>query len=242
LTAARTDPSLRPVPLVASRSSKKEDRIVRTKLLVLTALVLLVSTPTSAAVGRGTSLFSLQLSHGTADLTSDAGGGYITAYDHSEIGAGAQFWHLFSDNYAFALSGGVGFFSEKDEPGTAAPPGSSEFKYTQSSFFVRAGGDRMVQVGDQALLYFGPGFEFWSGKATFDADTPTEDEREPTKRFSISGRIGGIMTIGPSWGLHINVGRKIGYATVEQDGAKATWWPSSVDAQSGIVFVFGGGQ
>lgn len=215
---------------------------MRTKLLILTALVLLVSAPASAAIGRGASLFSLQLSHGIADLSSPAGAGFITAYDHSEIGAGAQFWHLFSDNYAFTLSGGIGFFSEKDEPGTAAPPGSSEFKYKQSSFLVRVGGDRMVQVGDQALLYFGPGFEFWSGRATLNVDTPAEDEREPTQRFSLSGRIGGIMTIGPSWGLHINVGRKIGYATVEEDGAKATWWPSSIDAQSGIVFVFGDAQ
>lgn len=203
---------------------------------VLSAALALTLASPALAVSQGASLFAIQLSTGTADLYSDAGGGYITAYDHSEIGVGAQYWMMMTDDYALAISGGIGFFGETDEPGDLALPGDPDFEYSQSSFNVRVGGDRMVNLSDSAVLYFGPGFEFWSGKADFGTV-----ESENVTRLSLSGRVGAIMRMG-SWGLNIDVGHKLGYATAEEDGAKATWWPSSVDSRGGLVFIFGGAQ
>lgn len=211
------------------------------KTLAMALLLAVVAMP-AHALTKGTSMFAIQLTNGTADLydPSGVGGGYITAYDHSEIGVQAQFWSLMSDDYAFTVAGGLGFFGETDEPGTNAAPGDGDFKYTQSSFNVRVGGDRMVSIGDRAVVYFGPGIEFWSGKAKFEtAGSPTV-ETENVSRISLNGRLGGTMMIGKNWGMTGHVGHRIGHASAEDQGAKATWWPSSFESAGGLVFTFGG--
>jgi hypothetical protein len=185
-------------------------------------------------------MFAIQLSNGVADLTGpEDGTGYITAYDHSEWGAQAQYWKMMGPDYAFWVSAGASWFSEENEPGDNALPGSETFEYSQTSWNVRIGGDRVVNVGDRAAIYFGPGIEYWSGHAEFgDAFPSTPD----VTRISLVGRMGGLMTIGSSWGLTGHIGHRIGYATAEEAGAKATWWPSSFDGAVGLAFVFGGSQ
>ncbi len=210
------------------------------RLLALVTVAMFAAAP-AHALGKGASLFSIQLSNGTADLVEpEAGNGFISAYDHSELGAQVEFWHLLSDDYAFTASGGIGFFSETDEPGTNAPAAAPEAKYTQSSFSLRVGGDRVVKIGDRAIVYFGPGLQFWSGKAKFEGFAPTDVESETVTRISLSSRIGANMMIGPNWGVGCHLGRLIGRASAEDAGAKASWWPSSLDAAGGIVFQFGG--
>jgi len=137
------------------------------------------------------------------------------------------------------VAGGLGFFSEENEPGTAASPGDPTVKYSQSSFHVRLGGDRVVDVGERATFYFGPGVEYWSGKAKFES-TPPAVETENVTRISLAGRMGAIMKMGSSWGFHGEIEHKMGYATAEDTGAKATWWPSSVGGHGGLLFMFGG--
>jgi hypothetical protein len=206
-------------------------------------LALMIAAPATAAVGAGTSMFAIQLAKGRADLVApESGTGYVSAYDHSEWGVQGQYWRMMSDDYALTLSGGVGMFSETNEPGDNATPGDEDFEYSQSSWNVRIGGDRVVSVGDRALLYFGPGIEYWSGTAKFDYGSLGSEESEAVTRISLSARIGAMMNIGPSWGLSFQVGSRLGYATVEDAGAKATWWPSSTEGAGGITFVFGGTQ
>jgi len=211
--------------------------------LVLVAAVGLAAFATPAlAVGKGSCMLAIQLGSGTADLydpSSAATSGYITAYDHSELGVRGQFWKMMSDDYAVTLAGGIGFFSEEDEPGTAASPGDPTDKYTQSSYHVRVGGDRVVSVGDRATLYFGPGVEFWNGKAKFESGT-TSVETEGVTRISLAGRMGAIMKIGSNWGFHGEIEHKMGHASAEDRGAKVTWWPSSVGGHGGLLFMFGG--
>lgn len=215
------------------------------RIVAFAALLLVACAPGAWALGKGTSMFALQLAHGIADFAGPGDGTYIDAFDHSEVGIQGQFWYMMSSDYAMAISGGYGFFSESDEPGDSTTAKEKK-KYSQAAFNVRVGGDRVVKLGDRALLYFGPGVEFWSGKAKFEnfAFPPPLDksavETGSTKRFSLSARIGGTMLIGPAWGLTGHVGHKVGYATVTDKGSKATWWPSSVDAAGGVVFVFGG--
>lgn len=74
-------------------------------------------------------------------------------------------------------------------------------------------------------------FEGFGGRAV---------ESASVTRISLSGRMGGTMMIGSGWGLTGAMGHKIGHASAEDQGARATWWPSSFDAQGGLVFVFGG--
>jgi hypothetical protein len=215
---------------------------MRSKSLVLAALLVVLSAPSAWAVGKGTSMFAIQLTSGTADLIEPESGGYSTAYDHSEVGVQAQYWNMMAEDYAFTVAAGIGFFSETDEPGDNSTPGDGDFKYTQSSFNVRVGGDRIVKIGDRAIVYFGPGIEFWNGKAKFEDQSTGggELETEATTRFGLSGRIGATMMLSETFGFTMHGGHRIGYASADDQGAKVTWYPSSFDAAGGVVFVFGG--
>ena len=208
------------------------------RTVILATALLALAAGQAAAVGMGSTLVSFQLGNGIADLAQPSGTGYITSFAVSELEPKLEISHLFKEDYAFNLGAGVGTFSETDKPGTAAAPGDPEIKTTVSSFFVRVGGDRIVKVGERALFYFGPGVEYWSGKYKYTAGTFVE-ESESAARVSLSGRVGGTMMLGESWGFTCNVGRKVGVASMKWDGAEANWTPSSTDASGGLVFLFG---
>ncbi len=208
------------------------------------ALVALMSASTALAAAKGSTVFALQVSNGTADLYDAGGishgGNYVSAFDHTEIGAQAQVWHFMADDYAMSLSFGLGMFSETDKPGNNPDAGAADIKYTQNSFNVRVGGDRFVKLGERASLYFGPGIEFWNGKAKYETGEATSSwEGESVTRYSLSGRIGALMQLSNSVSLGCQLGRKVGMASVTDRGAKASWWPSSFDAAGGLVFGLG---
>lgn len=206
---------------------------------ILSALALIALTATvSSAQG---SFLALQFMSGTADLAIEDGLGYAAAYDHSEWGGRVEFWNMMSEDYAFNLSATYSAFGEENKPGVNSTPGDPVFRYTQNAWAIRAGGDRVVRLGDRSYLFFGPGIEYWTGKATFEFETaPTVTvEGENVSRISLSGRIGAHMMIGENWGLTLQGGHKLGYASYEEQGAKSTWWPSSMDASGGLLFRFG---
>jgi hypothetical protein len=209
---------------------------------LLSALALLATTATASSAA--TSYLALQLTSGTADFASVVQTGttdYSGAFSHSEWGFKGEFWQMMSDDYAVTFAAGMGLFSEVDQPGASAPAGAGDFKYTQSAWTVRLGGDRVVALGERSYLFFGPGIEVWSGKAKFEDETPPASsyETESTTRISLSGRLGAHMMIGEGWGVTLQSGHKIGRASAEELGAKTTWWPSSFDAAGGLIFRFG---
>src|SRR5262245_13290868 len=84
----------------------------------------------AAPIQKGASILAIQVTEGTADFIGPlSGGGYVTAYDHSELGVQAQYMRFIHDDCAFNLSGGVGFFKETDEPGSTATVGAQDIKY-----------------------------------------------------------------------------------------------------------------
>ena len=206
---------------------------------LLCAFALLAITTTSS-LAKGPTYFGLQVGMGTADLAAEFGTGYGEAYDHSEYGLKLELWSMMSEDYAFTVSGGIGTFGEEDEPGTNAAPGSGSFKYSQSSWNIRFGGDRVVKLSERAILFFGPGFEYWGGTAKFEDAVFGTYETEATGRFSLHGRIGAHMMVAENWGFTMQVGQKVGRASYEEAGAKSSWWPSSTDGSLGLVFAFGG--
>lgn len=212
---------------------------MRTRIALLVTVFALTAAGSAAAAGKGSTMFSIQIGHGQADLVQPAGAGYITSFAVSELEPKVELSHLFKDDYAFNVSAGIGMFSETDKPGTAAAPGDPDLETKVSSFYVRVGGDRIVSVGERATLYFGPGIEYWSGKYEY-TQGPLTEESESTTRISLSGRIGGTMMLGESFGFTLNAGHRLGVASAKWDGAEASWNPSSSSASGGLLFVFGG--
>jgi len=213
-------------------------------LLIAVALLAIAATASVAADGPKSTFLGLQVTSGNADLAGEFGSGSAAAYDHSEYGFKLEYWNLMSADYAFTLSGGLGMFSEENKPGTNASPGIGTFTYSQSSWNIRVGGDRFVPLGERAFVFFGPGIEYWTGKAKFEDDSPPAAtyETENTTRISLHGRIGAHMMVAENWGVTVEAGQKVGTATYEEAGAKTTWWPSSMDGALGLVFKFGGGK
>jgi hypothetical protein len=209
------------------------------RLAAFAVFALLLAVPAFAA-SKGNTLVGLELTNGTANLYSIYNSHYLTAYDHSELGVQAQVWHLLTDDYALNVSGNLGFFSETDKPGNAAPAGSTDGKYTQSSYSVRVGFDRVGELGHNASFFFGPGIEYWSGKAKFEggefAGSDNTYETQSVGRISLSGRIGAIMKLNDAVAASIQIGRKVGMASATDAGRKVSSWPSSFDAACGLVF------
>lgn len=198
--------------------------------LVLAAGLLAAST---AFAGEG--LLGIQVTNGTADLYSPSGDGYISAYQAPEVGVGLQYWRLMSKDYAFTMNFGLGLANEKDQ---SANSGDPDHKYTQSSWNLRVGGDRAVKVGDRAIFYFGPGIEYWTGKAKFEGFAASDYESENVSRIGLSGRVGGVMMLTEKAGFNCQIGRYVGRASAEENGAKATWFTSGFQGSGGLVFKF----
>lgn len=213
----------------------------------IAALLLAASaTMASAADSPKSSLLAIELTSGTADIAtefSSSFNGYAQAFDHSEWGVRAEYWKMMGPEYAFTVGGGIGMFSEEDKPGSNAALGDAKFTYSQSSWHFRVGGDRLLAVGDKSSIYFGPGIEYWSGKAKFkDESAPPNNldyETKDVTRISLDARLGGNMMVSPAWGITAQVGAKIGHATYKENGAETSWWPSSPSGAIGLVFKFG---
>ena len=206
-------------------------------LLALASLMLFVAAPARAqGLAKGSNLLSLQLTTGTADLaTPEGGSGGITAYDHSEWGGQVQFQRLLSDDWALALSVGIGTFKETDEPGDNASPLEEDFEYSQSSVQFRVGADRFVHISPTFHLFVGPGIQYWSGSAKFESGGISV-ESENTTRISLNGRMGAHISLGSSFGLTGHIGHYLGTASAEDAGAKVSWMPSGFESAAGISF------
>lgn len=203
---------------------------------LLLTLALASTSASSEGIGKGNSILSFQLTTGVADLATIEDDGFITAYDHSEWGGQVQFQHLMSDEWALALSAGVGTFKETNEAGTNAPL-TSDFVYKQSSWQFRVGADRFVHLSPTFHLFMGPGIQYWSGKATRD-DGTIERESERTKRIALNGRMGANIALGDSFGLEGHIGHYFGFANAKDTGAKASWTPSGLESAAGLAFKF----
>ena len=208
-------------------------------LLSLAALVLFVASPSSAeGLAKGSNILSVELTTGTADLVAPESltPGAISAYDHSEWGGGLQFQRLLSENWALAISGGVGTFKETDEFGTNAPPATPDFKYSQSSWNVRVGADYFAHISPNFHLFVGPGIQYWVGHDKWEQD-PNSVESEDTKRWALNGRMGAHVALGGKVALEGHLGHYFGHASATDTGAKASWSPSGIESAVGFAFT-----
>jgi len=212
---------------------------------VLCGLLLTVVTgPAAADIKKGSSILAIQLTEGAADFIGPARGGYVGAYDHSEMGVQVQYWNFIAEGCAVNLSGGIGHFAETDKPGSTAAAGDQDFKYTQTSWQARVGIDHVAHLDDRFHLFIGPGIQVWNGKAKFEggpAPVGPAIETGKTLRVALSGRIGVHVRMNERVGVFGQLGHYFGYATAKDKtdkDAKATWWPSGHDGAAGVAFTF----
>ena len=197
------------------------------------ALVSAALASPAAALEPGTVLLALEATSGTADLVAP-GSPYLAAYDHGEVGAQVQGWYLISETTAFTLSGGIARAREANRVANQA----SRF-YQQRAWSARAGLDRMIAISDDALLYFGPGLEYWTGHANFIGYFPEPFVEAPeVRRWSASGRFGAMMVLTDSFGLTGHIGYRMGYATASRGGADTGWYTNGYEATAGVAFAF----
>jgi hypothetical protein len=81
----------------------------------------------------------------------------------------------------------------------------------------------------------------WSGKPKFVSGVSADRDwkGEATLRIALEGRVGIHMAWTDKVGGFCQLGHYIGYAASAQDeGAKATWWPSGHDGAFGIALKF----
>ena len=217
------------------------------KLVIWSVAVLAITASAAianaAASGGKESVFSIGLSQGSGDYAAKvfAGDDYVPAgASLGEIGVNAEYGMAMADDYAMVFSGDFRFGSLKEEPTTFAPAGSPTLKTTSTSWKVRVGGDRTGKIGDRFKWFMGPGLEYGSGKAKFEGFGPTSVEGEPTNKFGINGRVGGVMMLSPSMGIKGQVGNSFGMSSVKDTGGKTTFYYSSFESAWGLQFAFGG--
>jgi len=205
---------------------------VKNRMTILAVVATVLSMGAPAA--RASSMLSLGLGQGTADVYTPTGT-YLAPTSSPETNVNVEYWHGYSKDYAIAVSGAYGM--GRMEWKSAA--GDPEIKATTSSYKFRIGGDRMARVGDRMTVFLGPGIEYWNGSSKLDVGG-TEDESDSVQRLGVSGRMGGFITLTPSLSIMGQVGHTFGYASVEDSGARTTWWPSSFEASWGLTFNIGG--
>ena len=201
------------------------------KILVLLALATALSATSALAQGRNTSMLAIAFAQQTGDFYDRLGPDYIGAVSAAEVGLQVEFWHQFSNDYAFAVQGTMGGYSEERE---SATPGEPEIEISTESVKLRVGGDRIGMIGDRFVWFMGPGLEWWSGSSEVD-----DTESEGSSRIGLSGRVGGIMKLSDSIGISGQIGNTIGFANAEDDGDEVSWRSSTFHASWGIAFVFG---
>lgn len=196
--------------------------------------MLLAAAPPAAALEPGTVIVGAQATSGAADFVA-AGGGFLAAYDHGEIGAQVQLWYLTGEHWALAVAGGLARSREKNRSDAGA-----ERVYQQRAWSARIGLDRIVPLGGgDVLLYMGPGVEYWTGHARFIGYFADPDVIAPdVTRFSLSARIGALLVVTDTIGLTAHLGSRMGYATAAQGGAESGWYTQGFEAGAGVALAF----
>jgi hypothetical protein len=204
---------------------------MKRRIFAVATFALLAIAPSAFAAGKGSSMLAIGLGQAKANIP------VVFGLQFDETNVGAQYWYLFSDDYAFTASGAIGFGNIKFEDTT--PPADEE-KYTLSGFRFRVGGDRIGQIGDRFTMYMGPGLEYQSAKVTFEETGFPDVESESATTFGINGRIGGVMMLSDAIGIAGEISHSFGFASYEEGPDELTWMPNSVNAFWGLTFTFGG--
>ena len=205
----------------------------------------------AAPIWTGSSIFSLQLTSGVADLTSPQVANYRVATSHPEMGLQLRYDYFISDETAWNLAGGIGFYRETDTPAATAPANAADIHRTESSWQITLGIDRVAHLTTQYHLFAGPAIQLWSGRAkvspaAFGGPFPgpafpgaASTQVDDAVRLSIIARIGVHLRLGDTWGGYGQIGHYWGWASAAEGGGDQHWWPSGANAAIGVAWHWG---
>jgi hypothetical protein len=206
--------------------------------LVIGLLLMLAAGRSAAEMTKGSSILAIQLVSSEGDFGVADGTGFLVATRHSEMGVEAQYWHLWSSDYAITAAAGLGFSRESESPGQGALPGDESYRDFYKSWRLRVGGDRVGKISDTFHVFAGPGIQVWGGRVEYRRANTVAYETPTTLRYGIDGRIGMIIHWGQNFGMVGQLGHYWAYAHARQSGSETKWLPSGPDGAMGFFFGF----
>jgi len=205
----------------------------------------------AAPIWTGSSIVSIQLTSGVADLTSPQVANYRVATSHPEMGFQFRYDHFIGEETAWNVAAGIGFYHETDTPAATAPANSADIHRTESSWQITAGIDRVAHLTPRYHLFAGPALQLWSGRAkvspaAFGGPFPgpaspgaAATQVDDAVRLALLWRFGVHLRMGDSWGGYAQLGHYWGYASAGENGGNQHWWPSGGNAAFGIAWHWG---
>lgn len=206
--------------------------------IVLFALILaplaFVSTAHAERLVKGSSVVWVGLLGNKAQLIGpDTGPANI--FEGDEIGAHGAYSYFVNDQWAAVFSGSFGFGKE-----SFTDAGGAKQKETSKSFAGRIGFDRYAFINDQVALYAGPGFTYWTGRATYEGSSaPTVNGDWPkVKQIGFNGRLGMYARMGAHYGLFGHIGQVLSTNSADGTPGKNTWWTMHHEGSVGLALDF----
>lgn len=207
----------------------------RVVLLALIVASLTVGTAAQAQrLAKGNSEIWIGLLGNKAQLIGpDTGPANI--YEADEIGAHLAYSYFVSDQWAAVFSGSFGFGKE-----AFTDAGGAKQKETSKSFAGRIGFDRYAFINDQVAIYAGPGFTYWTGRATYEGSgIPAVDGDWPkVKQIGFNGRLGMYARMGAHYGLFGHIGQVLATNSADGTPGKNTWWTMHHEGSVGLALDF----
>ncbi len=187
----------------------------------------------SPAINPGSLIFSFQLAEMTVTTVDTIGvdpSEPVGIYRPNQQGFKFGVGYAFNPRWAMNLSTTFGF--SKDD---YQPVGGPQQKISTSSLAFRLGVDAYFPISHTFSMYVGPGFMLnrAHSKITFGASEITNPW---TTNWTLSGRMGFVAKVSPTFGFYGDLGQQIVMGSVTTlGGNKTSWTTSHPEANIGIA-------
>lgn len=210
------------------------------KLAVLLVAFLFVGVSAAVAapgqaptVTPGSLIFSFQLAEltvTTVDTIGVAPNQSVGIYRPNQQGFKLGVGYAFTPRWAVNLAGIYGFSNDNSEP-----VGGPQQKISTTSMSFRLGVDAYFPISHTFSMYVGPGLML--NRAHSKVTSGTSEITNPwTNNWTLSGRMGFVAKVSPTFGFYGDVGQQIVMGSVTTlGGNKTSWTTSNPEANIGIA-------
>lgn len=187
----------------------------------------------SPAINPGSLIFSFQLAEMTVTTVDTIGvdpAEPVGIYRPNQQGFKFGVGYAFNPIWVMNLSTIYGFSKDNSEP-----LGGPQQKISTSSLSFRLGVDAYFPISHTFSMYVGPGFML--NRAHSKVTYGTSEITNPwTTNWTLSGRMGFVAKVSPTFGFYGDLGQQIVMGSVTTlGGNKTSWTTSHPEANIGIA-------